>query len=313
MKIEIIGAESLGVRGLCCLVDAGGRRIVIDPGISLGFIRHRLLPHPVQIAAGQTIRQRIVDAVKSATDLVISHFHGDHIPLNDANPFQLSVQQLKNVPENMRAHPFDPSNDRQKQRERALVMGLNRTLSQAQGKVDATLSFSDPVPHGQALPNHETVTMTIIDDDGQRFVHASDIQFLHAETIDCIIHFHPDIVLASGPPLYLMTDDQALKCEAWNNILKLSEHVSLLIVDHHLLRSSEGVSWLNLLAKRTKNSICSAADFMKVNRHLLEAMRTEFYQTIPVPDHWHEAYAKGTADPAVFLDQARQQYDWFCD
>ena len=116
MKIEIIGAESLGVRGLCCLVDAGGRRIVIDPGISLGFIRHRLLPHPVQIAAGQTIRQRIVDAVKSATDLVISHFHGDHIPLNDANPFQLSVQQLKTVPENMRAHPFDPSNDRQKQR-----------------------------------------------------------------------------------------------------------------------------------------------------------------------------------------------------
>ena len=155
--------------------------------------------------------------------------------------------------------------------------------------------------------------MTIIDDGGQRFVHASDIQFLHAETIDYIINFHPDIVLASCPPLYLLTDDQALKSEAWNNILKLSEHVSLLIVDHHLLRSSEGVSWLNLLAKRTKNSNCCAADYMKVNRQLLEAMRTEFYQTIPVPDHWHEAFARGTADPAAFLDQARQQYDWFCD
>ena len=36
MSLEIIGAESLGVRSLCCLVSLPDRRIVIDPGVSLG-------------------------------------------------------------------------------------------------------------------------------------------------------------------------------------------------------------------------------------------------------------------------------------
>jgi len=39
MKIEIIGAESLGVRGLCCFVSVAEQKILIDPGIALGFLR----------------------------------------------------------------------------------------------------------------------------------------------------------------------------------------------------------------------------------------------------------------------------------
>ncbi len=39
MKIEIIGAESLGVRGLCCLVTAAERKILIDPGMAPGVCR----------------------------------------------------------------------------------------------------------------------------------------------------------------------------------------------------------------------------------------------------------------------------------
>ena len=31
MHIEILGAESLGVRGLSCVVEVKGRKIVIDP------------------------------------------------------------------------------------------------------------------------------------------------------------------------------------------------------------------------------------------------------------------------------------------
>jgi hypothetical protein len=37
MQIEILGTESLGVRGLSCLVEAGDRKIVIDPGLALGY------------------------------------------------------------------------------------------------------------------------------------------------------------------------------------------------------------------------------------------------------------------------------------
>ena len=94
MSLEIIAAESLGVRGLCCLVTLRNRRIIIDPGVSLGYMRHGLLPHPLQIAEGCRVREKILHALNNATDVVFSHFHGDHVPLLDANPYQLSIQTL---------------------------------------------------------------------------------------------------------------------------------------------------------------------------------------------------------------------------
>jgi len=50
MSLEIIGAESLGVRSLCCLVTLQDRRIIIDPGVSLGYMR-RGLHGPTQAVA----------------------------------------------------------------------------------------------------------------------------------------------------------------------------------------------------------------------------------------------------------------------
>jgi predicted metallo-beta-lactamase superfamily hydrolase len=93
MGIEILGTESLGVRGLSCVVEACDRSIIIDPGIALGYQRHSLLPHPFQVAAGENVRRKIVKALKECTDIVISHFHGDHVPLANANPFQLSAKR----------------------------------------------------------------------------------------------------------------------------------------------------------------------------------------------------------------------------
>ena len=79
MNIDIIAAESLGVRGLCCLVTLPGRRIVIDPGVALGYVRHGLLPHPLQISVGHSVREKILQVLETATDVVFSHFHGDHV------------------------------------------------------------------------------------------------------------------------------------------------------------------------------------------------------------------------------------------
>lgn len=94
MGLEIIGAESLGVRCLCCLITLPERRIVIDPGVALGYLRYGLPPHPVQIIVGRQIRERILNVLADATDVVFSHFHGDHVPLVEANPYQLSVRSL---------------------------------------------------------------------------------------------------------------------------------------------------------------------------------------------------------------------------
>jgi len=40
MKIEIVGTESMGVRGMCCFVQTESRKILIDPGIALGYKRY---------------------------------------------------------------------------------------------------------------------------------------------------------------------------------------------------------------------------------------------------------------------------------
>ena len=91
MQIEIIGTESLGVRGLCTVVTTAHRHIVIDPGVALGYRRRGKLPHPLQVYVGAQVRRAIIASLEGATDIVISHYHGDHIPLVDANPYQLDV------------------------------------------------------------------------------------------------------------------------------------------------------------------------------------------------------------------------------
>jgi len=64
---------------------------VFDPGVALGYRRGALLPHPIQVAVGERVRRDIEAALKDATDVVISHFHGDHMPVPDPNPYQLKA------------------------------------------------------------------------------------------------------------------------------------------------------------------------------------------------------------------------------
>ena len=63
------------------------------------------------------------------------------------------------------------------------------------------MEFSRPVPHGQPGAHENTVMMTRIEENGQVFVHASDVQLLERETIEAILNWTPDVVLTSGPPL----------------------------------------------------------------------------------------------------------------
>ena len=102
MRIEIIGTESLGVRGLSCKIETKDRKILIDPGIALGYNRYGLLPHPFQVAVGKAIRSKIILALTDSTDVVISHYHGDHIPLVDANPYQLKAEKIASLCQDIR-------------------------------------------------------------------------------------------------------------------------------------------------------------------------------------------------------------------
>jgi len=303
MKIEILGTESLGVRGLCCFVRTESKKILIDPGIALGYTRYKLLPHPLQVAIDERIQERIIEAWSEATDIVISHFHGDHIPLVDANPYQLNIKKIAGLNPNAKiwakSSLLSPT---EKKRANSFSLALNKKLISAEEKEQGGLSFSNPVPHGESN-NLETVIMTKIEEDCV-FVHASDIQLLNNEAVSQILSWKPDIVFASGPPLYLfkLSKDQVRR--AWYNAIKLSEKVDTLILDHHLMRGYAGVRWLKRLSSETRKKILCGADFMKKPRMLLEARRKRLYEEMPVAEGWHEAYAKGKVSTDYYWNLA---------
>jgi predicted metallo-beta-lactamase superfamily hydrolase len=298
MQIEIVGTESLGVRGLCCVVTSKSRKVVIDPGVALGFRRHGLLPHPVQVAASERTRGLIAEALEDVTDVVISHYHGDHIPLVDANPYQLSLKQVVNLCQRPRfwAKGTKDISYNQAHRAKALAESLGRILPVAEGTSEGWLTFSPPVPHGEPGGRSGSVMMTRLEEDGEVFVHASDIQMLNDQAIKQIIAWQPNVVLASGPPIYLPSLTLAEQEDALQRTLRLAKRVDTLILDHHLMRSKKGEKWLNHASALTGRKVVCVADFMGLRRNLLEAERVLWYKRLPVPEGWHQAYARGEVE-----------------
>ena len=296
MNIEILTAESMGVRGLGCHITAGGRRILIDPGFALGYMRHQRLPHPKQVLLAEKVRRRVIGLWEQATDIVLSHFHGDHVPLVDANPYQLSAHALVGLNGRVRIWRKNPEHlsPHETAREASLSAVLGQELLAGENQRHGPLWFSEAVPHGDPAETDETVMMTLVEED-RRFVHAPDIQLLCDETVSRIILWRPDMVLAGGPPLYLgrLTAEQIER--AWQNALRLAREVDTVILDHHLLRSMEGVAWLEQLSSVAGKKILCAADLMGKGRQFMEAKRGELYRRFPVPEGWHEAYARGEA------------------
>ncbi|MFP4020556.1 MAG: MBL fold metallo-hydrolase [Halanaerobium sp.] len=307
-NLKILAAESLGVRALCCLVEKDEQKILIDPGISLGYTRQGLLPHPIQIAVDEIIRENIIKELKEAADIVLSHFHGDHIPFREANVYQIKLEQVKEHLKEKNIWAKSAESDSHKFQERAWDLKFNSThFTEAEGRSSGVLSFSQPVYHGEEDSFLGEVMMTKVKLEDKIFVHASDIQFFYRPTIEKLIEMQPDLVIASGPPLYLSHVDQEMASKAAENILLLSNEVETLIVDHHLLRSEAGLTYLRELNDKSPNQIISAADFMGIKPCLLEARRKELYQRFPVPADWHQDYEAGLEDTADYLLQAREK------
>jgi predicted metallo-beta-lactamase superfamily hydrolase len=304
MRIEILGAESLGVRGLSCVVEVEDRKIVIDPGLALGYYRYGLLPHPAQVAVGEQVRQKIIAELKDATDVVMSHFHGDHVPLPNANPYQLKAQQVAPLCRTIRFWTKGPDglSHNMVHRRESLGKVLGRDLPNTEGQRDGPLVFSPPVPHGEPHNRLGTVMMSRIESEENVFVHASDIQLLDGKAVSWILDWQPDIALVGGPPLYLSRFSSKQRKRAWKNAQRLARQVDTLILDHHLLRCEEGLAWLDRLSSETGHRVICAADFMERSRCLLEAQREQLYEEMPVPEGWHEAYARGDADTHCYED-----------
>jgi predicted metallo-beta-lactamase superfamily hydrolase len=156
------------------------------------------------------------------------------------------------------------------------------------------LHFSFAVPHGDPDLTDELVMMSLVEED-ICFLHAPDIQLLHDQTVSRILEWQPDILLAGGPPLYLSRLTKEQIDRAWQNALRLARGIDLFIIDHHLLRCTEGITWLKELSALSGKPVLCAADFMCRRRMFMEAERESLYRNFPVREGWHEDYAKGKA------------------
>lgn len=277
MRIRIIGAESLGVRSMCCIVETASRRVVIDPGVALAPLRFGLPPHPLELKRASEIRKEILTEIGAATDIVISHFHGDHSPLAEPDPSQVPlldfIQQLGRTKIWVKSRL---GNTRlMEKRYQDFVRALADRVLDGDGKDDGELAFSLPVWHGNE--KRGTVMMTRVVEREQVFVHGSDIQLLDDEAVISILSWKPDIVFVDGPPVYLGLPF-AQRQRAIENGLKLASGVERLIVDHHLLRSGTGLNWLRQISEESGTRATSAAEWEGKEPLLLEAQRRSLFR-----------------------------------
>ena len=310
MEIEILGTESLGVRGLSCFIKVGHRKILLDPGVALGFTRHGLHPHPVQAVIGDYVRKRIVKKWVEASDIVISHFHGDHVPLYNANPFQLHLNMVKDKGDNkvLWTKNWNHMTAKEKLRAKKLYQAFNGKWVIAEEAKDEVLGFSKPVPHG--LSSSTKVLLTKIGDGDKVFVHMPDTQLVCDKAVSIVLSWKPSIVFAGGPPVYRWflrkNMYKVLMEKAWRNAIKLSTHTDILILDHHVMRSIEGAIWVEKLSLETGRTILCAADFTYKPRIMLEAWRQVLYKKIPIPNNWHIQYAKGEINMNPYIKIANK-------
>jgi hypothetical protein len=258
------------------------------------------------------VRDKILQALTKATDVVFSHFHGDHVPLVDANPYQLSVRRLPPCFRELRGwskSDEDLSGDMLKRfHDLAELLGENMQI--AEGRSEGPLAFSRAVPHGAPNSHRGTLMMTRVEMGGRVFLHASDIQLLDDATVEEVINWQVDIVLAAGPPLYLERLSRVERERAWNNAVRLAQNVDVTILDHHLMRSEAGARWLEALSAKVGRTVYCAADFMGRPRALLEAKRAQLYEQMPVPETWHEDYENGRVDLDEYMDVLADPCVW---
>jgi hypothetical protein len=307
VKISIIGCESRGVRGLSCFIETKDRKFLIDPGLALGYIRRKLHPHPFQIAIGNNIRMRLIKAFKCATDIVISHYHGDHVPLLKPNPFQLGFHHLEGIWNQKRwwVRGSDFLTKTMHQRRNDLKSKVDINFRSAEGYKHPDFAFSHPIPHGT---HSAKIMMTKITDKEDIFVHASDFQLLNTKTTEVILQWKPTILVSSGPAFYLQRLSRNQLDTAWMNALKLVQNIPLVILDHHLCRNEKGLEYIRKLNKFSTGQVMCGAEFMNEEPMLLEAWRSTLYKEMPVDNDWQESYLAGN----VNLEPYQHWRKWKC-
>ena len=310
-KISVLplAAESLGVRSMCTHVETPDLRILVDAGVSLSPTRFGLTPHPFEFQALRESRFRIAEFAEKADVVTISHYHFDHhtpsyedwlCHWTDAEIARQIYQDKLVLAKNYRSG-INPS-----QRRRGWVFEKTggkyaRRLLFADGcnfSFGGTrIRFSRPVPHGLRGTPLGWVLMVIVEYEDEKVLCASDVQGpMEAATLQLILVEEPQLMMVSGPPLYLagfkVTVQQIQ--QGLRNLEILARTIPVTIVEHHLLRDLEwrrSIQEVFKTAKKSGNRLVSAAEFLGKEDKLLEARRKHLFEETP-PSQDYKKWAK---------------------
>ena len=129
--------------------------------------------------------------------------------------------------------------------------------------------------------------MTSVERANDKVLHTSDIQGpMSRQTTQAVMKHKPSLVILGGPPTYLegiKVEEASIK-KGIDNAARLVDRVSVLILDHHLLRSE---NWKDRaapifdVARSAKHSVMTAAEYMGSSPILLESMRERLYEKDP--------------------------------
>lgn len=309
VRVYPLAFESFGVRGMATYIETDDVKIVADPGSALGP-RFGLLPHELEYIALARSKDRILDFCRRADVLTISHYHFDHfIPFFENWTWIWCSDELaERAYRGKLVLAKDPtSHINVSQRRRGYLFWKRCTqvadLQIADGRAfkfgDTILRFSKPVPHGPRGSNIGLVVMLEVRVGKTSVVHASDVQGpIERETLQWLVKEKPSAVLVGGPPLYLKgfrIEEEALEL-ARQNMIELAKHVRTIIIDHHLLRSTEYVEFLQPVVAQSKKAghqIFTASEAIGKKPELLEARRRELHAEKPMKREWYKQLESG--------------------
>lgn len=273
VQIAILGAESLGARSMATVIRTADRTVLIDPGVALAPKRSGFPPHPREVEAADRVREAVLGWLPRATDVVVTHFHGDHMPLADADPYQVSLSAFV-PPRGCRVWvPGEEGHSGQaRARRRDLGQALGRPLPSAEGKDDGVVACAGPFPHGGGIG---AVMIVAVREGNACFVHASDTQLLSPEAVGTVLRWRPSVVYTSGPALYLpeITWEEVDLARA--HAARIAAATDTLVIDHHPLRGEGGLRWVEDAGG------ISAAAFMGVSPTPFEARRRDLWGRPP--------------------------------
>ncbi len=307
IKVTPIAAESLGVRSMCTLVETPDVAVLLDAGVSLAPYRFSLPPHPTEFQTIARIRQAIAEAADKTEVATISHYHYDHhtpsfedwvVNWTEYSETARQIYQGKTV---YTKNPKENINASQRQRAwmfqktggryaRSLLSADGRTITYG----STNLRFSEAVAHGEANSELGWVIMTTLDCNGERFMHAPDVQGpMLDHTLQLVLAQAPAVIMLGGPPLYLGGSRvEPQKVEAGlANLQRIVEAVPVVILEHHALRDEEWRAKMDKIFQRGKevgHQVVTAAEYAGLENRFLEYNRKRLYEEQPPSEEFRQ-------------------------